>query len=125
MAASSPAPESDAQQPSGPLDQAINVLEWLKTFDQKVQRVEVAVCVGALGVMILLAFLQVFLRQVSGVTVGGITLPQPVAWFDLVARYMVIWVGLLGASLATAEGRHISIEAAPKLLGGLTMGSAP
>ncbi|HBP22454.1 MAG TPA: hypothetical protein DEA08_32325, partial [Planctomycetes bacterium] len=32
-------------------------------------------------------------------------------------RQLVIWVGVLGASLATAEGRHISIEAVPKLLG--------
>lgn len=64
--------------------------------------------------MVLLAFAQVMLRQAAG---QMIPFAQPVAWFDNIARHMVIWVGVLGASLATAEGRHISIEAIPKLLG--------
>lgn len=91
-------------------------LSSLNTVDHHIQRVEVAACVVVLGLMALLAFSQVFLRQVSGASLGPIRFPDPVPWFDLVGRYLVIWVGLLGASLATAEGRHISIEAAPKLL---------
>ena len=88
-----------------------------RRVDRWIQRVEVGVCLAALATMVCLAFAQVLLRQVSGASLGPFSLPQPVAWFDNIARHMVIWVGVLGASLATAEGRHISIEALPKLLG--------
>jgi TRAP-type C4-dicarboxylate transport system permease small subunit len=90
-------------------------LATLRKVDATVQKVEVAVCLGALGVMVVLAFVQVFLRFLQGSALGAFV-PDPVAWFDAVARHMVIWVGVLGASLATAEGRHISIEAVPKFL---------
>ena len=92
------------------------VLGALKALDRRIQRVEVWVCLAALATMIVLAFAQVFLRQLRGVSFGPLVIPQPVAWFDNIARHLVIWVGLLGASLATAEGRHISIEALPKIL---------
>ena len=85
-------------------------LRWLRTMDRRVQTVEVWVCVAALAIMIFLAFAQVFLRLFQG---GAI---QPVGWFDNITRHMVLWVGMLGASLATAEGRHIAIEVFPKLL---------
>jgi TRAP-type C4-dicarboxylate transport system permease small subunit len=90
------------------------LLRACRAFDRRIQQVEVWVCLLALAVMVFLAFAQVILRQVAG---GAIPFAQPVAWFDNIARHMVIWVGVLGASLATAEGRHISIEAVPKLLG--------
>lgn len=90
------------------------LLRACRAFDRRVQQVEVWVCLLALAVMVFLAFAQVLLRQIAG---GAIPFAQPVAWFDNIARHMVIWVGVLGASLATAEGRHISIEAVPKLLG--------
>ena len=94
-----------------------SLLGACRAADRAIQRVEVALCLLALAVMILLAFAQVFLRQLGGVELGPLEVPQAVAWFDVVARQLVIWVGVLGASLATAEGRHISIEAVPKLLG--------
>lgn len=90
------------------------LLRACRAFDRRIQQVEVWVCLLALAVMVFLAFAQVILRQIAG---GAIPFAQPVAWFDNIARHMVIWVGVLGASLATAEGRHISIEAVPKLLG--------
>ena len=91
-------------------------LNRLKGVDRHIQRCEVVLCVAALGLMILLAFGQVFLRQFRGVDLLLFTVPHPVSWFDNVARHLVIWVGVLGGSLATAEGRHISIEALPKIL---------
>ncbi|MBL4846684.1 MAG: TRAP transporter small permease [Planctomycetes bacterium] len=94
-----------------------HVLRVCRKIDRSIQQVEVWVCLVALAIMVLLAFAQVLLRQTSGASFGPISFPQPVAWFDNIARHMVIWVGVLGASLATAEGRHISIEAIPKLLG--------
>lgn len=86
----------------------------LRRFDSAVQRVEVVLCTGALLWMILLASLQILLRW------GQALMPSTfsaVDWFDVVARLMVLWVGVLGASLAAAEGRHIAIELLPKFLG--------
>ena len=100
---------------ASPLPGPLAFVRWL---DKGVQRVEVGVCLGSLGLMILFAFAQVFLRSIQGsefLRSSFDSLPEPVAWFDNVARHLVIWVGVLGASLATAEGRHISIEAFPKL----------
>ena len=34
------------------------------------------------------------------------------AWIDPLLRYLVLWVGLLGASLATRKGKHIAIDLA-------------
>ncbi len=90
---------------------APRALGLLLRLDRKLQQAEVALCATSLLVMIGLAFAQVLLRTFRTETL------QPVAWFDAVARHLVIWVGMLGASLATAEGRHISIEALPKLFG--------
>jgi|GEM_PF-606469 len=88
----------------------VQALLKVRKLDEAVQRAEVGVCAASLLVMILLAFVQVFLRQFQGEVF------QPVGWFDTVTRNLVIWVGMLGASLATAEGRHIAIEAVPKFL---------
>lgn len=90
---------------------APRALGLLLRLDRRVQQVEVALCAACLLLMIGLAFAQVLLRTFRTETL------QPVAWFDSVARHLVIWVGMLGASLATAEGRHIAVEALPKLLG--------
>jgi TRAP-type C4-dicarboxylate transport system permease small subunit len=88
-----------------------SVLGAVHAFDRRLQTAEIGVCAVALALMIVLAFVQVILRQLQGQTF------QPVGWFDRVSMLMVIWVAMLGASVATAEGRHISIEALPKLLG--------
>lgn len=103
-----PAP-TDA--PPGLPARAPRALGLLLRLDRQLQRVEVALCAASLLLMIGLAFAQVLLRSFRTETL------QPVAWFDNIARHLVIWVGMLGASLATAEGRHISIEVLPKLLG--------
>lgn len=87
-------------------------LRLLRAADRRVQQVEVAACLLAFLLMIGLAFAQVFLRTFRNPGLGL----EPIGWFDIVARHLVIWVGMLGASLATAEGRHISVEVLPKLL---------
>jgi TRAP-type C4-dicarboxylate transport system permease small subunit len=37
-------------------------------------------------------------------------------WADTVVRHLVLWVGFIGAALATSEQRHISIDAVTKFL---------
>lgn len=60
-----------------------------------------------LAVMILLAFLQVILRNVFS---------EGILWADPLLRHMVLWMGFLGASLATQKERHISIDLITRFL---------
>lgn len=74
----------------------------LRSLDRFLVRVETAFLVVFLSVMILLAFLQVMLRNVLGI--GFL-------WADPLVRHLVLWVGFFGAAVATHEERHISIDA--------------
>lgn len=60
-----------------------------------------------LSAMILLACVQIFLR---GVFSGGFL------WADPLLRYMVLWVGMFGAAVATKKGKHIAIDLVSYLL---------
>ncbi len=51
--------------------------------------------------MILLACVQIFLRFFYS---------SGIFWADPLLRYMVIWVGLFGATVATKRSKHISID---------------
>ncbi len=52
-------------------------------------------------VMLTLAVVQVFLRYFFN---GSLL------WGDVAARHLVIWVGFLGAAMATRENKHFQIE---------------
>ena len=54
-----------------------------------------------LASMILLAFLQVILRNFFS---------TGILWVDPFLRHMVLWVGFLGASLATRQEKHINLD---------------
>ncbi len=56
-----------------------------------------------------MAFLQVILRNFFS---AGII------WGDIFLRHLVLWLGFLGASLATRENRHINIDVFSRLLAG-------
>ncbi len=70
-------------------------------WDQTLGRVEKFLVAAMLSIMILLAFLQIILRNVFS---------TGISWGDPLVRYLVLWVGLIGASLASKEGKHITIE---------------
>jgi len=70
-------------------------------LDGIVSRVEKALMVAFLSLMILTAFAQIVLRNFWGVGL---------AWSEPLVRYLVLWVGFIGAALATREGRHITLE---------------
>lgn len=67
---------------------------------------EVFLCLLLFG-MIVLAFLQIILRDIFS---GGF------AWADPLLRYMVLWAGFLGAAIATKRDKHIAIDVASHLL---------
>ncbi|MBI4208506.1 MAG: TRAP transporter small permease [Deltaproteobacteria bacterium] len=75
--------------------------QWLSRMDQTLASVEKIIIVTSLVVMTLAVFLQVVLRY--GFSVG---LP----WAEELARYLMIWSGFFGASLATRARRHLKID---------------
>jgi TRAP-type C4-dicarboxylate transport system permease small subunit len=74
---------------------------WL--FDN----LEYLVLVFLLTVMITLAFLQIFLR---------IFFATGILWGDPLLRHLVLWIALLGAAMATKEGKHINIDVISRTL---------
>jgi C4-dicarboxylate transporter, DctQ subunit len=69
--------------------------------DAVIDRVEQTLVSIFLSIMILIAFLQIVLRNLFAT---GLT------WGDPLVRNLVLWVGFIGAAIATREGKHISID---------------
>lgn len=74
-----------------------------------IYRVEDSILVGILVLMIVLSVLQIFLRNFFG---GGIV------WSDVLVRVLVLWVGLIGAMVASRDGNHINIDIMNRYLSG-------
>lgn len=64
-------------------------------------RIEESVLGLFLVIMILLACVQILLR---------IMFSSGLPWADPVLRYLVLWSGLLGAAMATSQGKHIALD---------------
>ena len=80
----------------------MRILEWLKIIYQK----PVELACGALMVAITaVVFLQVISRYVFN---------YPFDWPEEMARYLFVWVALLGVALALRRGAHFSIDALVK-----------
>jgi TRAP-type C4-dicarboxylate transport system permease small subunit len=76
-------------------------MKILEYINKRIESVESVLLVLIMVVMVLLSFLQVVLRNVFD---------QGILWGDILLRHLVLWVGFLGASLATREEKHISID---------------
>ena len=57
--------------------------------------------------MVLLGSLQILFRNILSISLF---------WIDPLLRHMVLWIALLGASVATKADRHISIDFLPQRL---------
>ena len=75
--------------------------------DEAIERVEQTLIITSLGFMILLAFLQIFLRNFFATGLD---------WGDPLLRNLVLWIGFIGATLATREGKHINIDVVSRWL---------
>ncbi len=73
----------------------------IKILQLWLYRLEDTILVGLLLLMILMASLQIFLRNFFD---GGII------WGDSLVRILVLWVGLLGAMVASRKDDHIKID---------------
>jgi len=86
---------------------------WLRrssfgnTFLDIVQLLENGFLATLLLSMISLSFLQVVLRNFAD---AGFV------WIDPLLRHLLLWIGFLGALLATRTGRHISVDALSRVL---------
>lgn len=68
---------------------------------------EMGVIVLLLTTLMLVGVLQIVLRN---------TMQTGILWADPLMRHIVLWLGALGASLATARIRHINIDVFSRLL---------
>ena len=82
-----------------------------KSFVERAQmilyRVEDSILVGLLLLMITMAVLQIFLRNLF---------ETGIVWSDVLVRILVLWVGLLGAMVASRQGNHINIDILDRFL---------
>lgn len=81
----------------------------LHRWDDAIARSEKALVVVMLGIMILLALLQVLLRNAFA---------TGISWGDALVRNLVLWVGFIGATMATKEGKHINLDVVSRWIGG-------
>ncbi len=82
-------------------------MKILKTLDLVLNKIEGALLVLMLSVMVLVAFGQVLLRNVFHTGINGA---------DVLLRHLVLWIGFVGAAIATSEERHINIDALRRFL---------
>jgi TRAP-type C4-dicarboxylate transport system permease small subunit len=82
------------------------VNRW-EQVDATIDRVEQTLIVTFLSFMILIAFLQIVLRNFFSTGLD---------WGDSLLRNLVLWIGFIGATLATREGKHINIDVVSRWL---------
>lgn len=82
-------------------------MRLLQKIDALLNKAEGGLLILLLAVMILLAFVQVVLRNAFS---------SGILWADILLRHLVLWIGFLGAALATSSDRHISIDALTRFL---------
>ena len=73
----------------------------LQKINSHIAQVESWILVAIVLIMVVLSFAQVVLRNVFD---------QGILWGDVFLRHLVLWVGFIGASIATQEEKHINID---------------
>ena len=85
-------------------------MNLLDRIDEKIGRVEQFLVFIFLTAMILVAFSQIVLRNFFSTGID---------WGDALVRYLVVWVGFIGAAIATRESKHITIDVLSRWFHGL------
>ncbi len=84
-------------------------MKFLYFLDNHISRLEQILIAALLTVMILMAFSQIVLRNFFS---------TGIAWGDSLVRYLVVWVGFIGAAIAAGENKHITIDVLSRWLTG-------
>jgi len=79
----------------------------LTHFDALLARGEAAVLIGLLSAMTVIVFLQVVFRY---------ALTQPLYWSEEVARYLFVWISIVGAALGLQKRGHFGLDLFFKML---------
>ncbi len=88
----------------------------MKRFNDGVARGEAALALGMLLLMIVVAFSQAFLRNLTNMGFAWAnTALGYIDWADFVLSKGTLWLAFLGASLAVHGDKHIAIDAVPLL----------
>jgi TRAP-type C4-dicarboxylate transport system permease small subunit len=89
----------------------------LKRFNDGLARGEAALATGMLLLMLVVAFAQAFLRNLSNYGVGWANVALGwLDWADFIISKGTLWLAFLGASLAVHADKHISIDIVPRLV---------
>ncbi|MCB0423347.1 MAG: TRAP transporter small permease [Mangrovimonas sp.] len=73
-------------------------------FRKKVDKILGWALIVIMAVMVINVLWQVFSRYISG---------NPSSFTDELARYLMIWVGLLGAAYVSGRNMHVAIDVLP------------
>ena len=84
-------------------------MHWLETIDRVIAKIETGFLVTIVLIMVLFSFAQVLLR---------LLFDEGILWADIFLRHLVLWVGFIGASLATRDNKHINIDLLNRYLKG-------
>ncbi len=79
----------------------------IKQILRIIHRVEDSILCLLLGSMVLLAFMQIS---------GRLFLKTGFSWADPIIYHLILWVGLVGAGIATREKEHINIDIVNRFL---------
>lgn len=85
-------------------------MKILDLLDDHISRFEQILIAALLTVMILMAFSQIVLRNFFS---------TGIAWGDSLVRYLVVWVGFVGAAVAAKEEKHITIDVLSRWITGV------
>ena len=84
-------------------------MPYLEKLDKFIAQIETGLLVIIVLLMVLFSFTQVLLR---------LLLDEGIMWADIFLRHLVLWVGFIGASLATRDNKHINIDLLNRYLKG-------
>lgn len=84
-------------------------MRTIQKLNSFVAQLESWIMVFIVLVMVVLSFAQVVLRNVFD---------HGILWGDIFLRHLVLWVGFIGASLATRDEKHINIDVFSRLMKG-------
>jgi len=89
----------------------------LKRFNDGLARGEAALATGMLLLMLVVAFAQAFLRNLTNLGIGWANAGLAwLDWADFIISKGTLWLAFLGASLAVHGDKHISIDIVPRMV---------
>ncbi|MEJ2053914.1 MAG: TRAP transporter small permease [Calditrichaceae bacterium] len=86
-------------------------MELINKINHWISKLEDWILVAIVLFMVFMAFLQVILRNFFD---------MGIIWSEILLRHLVLWVGFIGASIATKNNKHINIDVLKRLHKGLT-----